>query len=138
VPGTFYLFPKAGQQPAAEQWRYETLSIVWQIRHSVVHNVGVITRSDAIKLRLLTKQAVESPRTLAPTRDDLRYLKRFLDETAERCNRRVGDRLAELLTTIHADDPGLFDPRTVANEISRSFGTALEVGGVLGVAPLPL
>ena len=44
-----------------EQWTYETLNIVWQIRHSVVHNVGVITQSDAIKLRLLTKQPVESP-----------------------------------------------------------------------------
>ena len=93
--------------------------------------MGVITQSDAIKLRLLTKQPVESPRTLAPTRDDLRYLKRFLDETAELCNRRVGERLAELLTTIHATDPGLFDPDTVANEISLTFGIALTVAGVL-------
>jgi hypothetical protein len=137
-PGTFYLFPKSGQQPALEQWRYETLSLVWQIRHSVVHNVGVITQSDAIKLRLLTKQPVESPRTLAPTRYDLRYLKRFLDETAELCNRRVAERLAELLTTIHASDPGLFDPDTVANEISRTFGIALTVAGVLGAVPPPV
>jgi hypothetical protein len=137
-PGTFYLFPKSGQQPVVEQWRYETLSIVWQSRHSVVHNVGVITQSDAIKLRLLTKQPVQSPRTLAPTRDDLRYLKRFLDETAELCNRRVAERLAELLTTIHASDPGLFDPGTVANELSHTFGIALTVAGVLGVVPPPV
>jgi len=138
MPGTFYLFPKANQQPDGERWRHETLSIVWQIRHSVVHNVGIITRSDAIKLRLLTKQAVESPRVLAPTRDDLRYLKRFLDETAELCNRRVGERLAELLTVVHAGDPGLFDAAVVANEISRTFGLPLTVDGELGSVPSSL
>ncbi len=61
LPGTFYLFPKQSQQPAAERWRFETLSIVWQLRHSVVHNVGVITQSDAVKLRLLTKRPVDAP-----------------------------------------------------------------------------
>src|SRR5207244_10394408 len=46
--GRFYLFPRQGQQPAAECWRFETMSLVWQLRHTVVHNVGVITQSDAI------------------------------------------------------------------------------------------
>jgi len=134
-PGTFYLFPKKGQQqPVEEQWRYETLSIVWQIRHSVVHNVGVITQSDAIKLRLLTKQQIESPRILAPTRDDLKCLKRFLDETAEICNRRVGERLAQLLTSIHTSNPGLFNPQYAPTRISRTFETALAVPGVTGLA----
>src|SRR5437763_834935 len=31
-PGNFYLFPKS-QQPVAEQWRYEPMSVVWQLRH---------------------------------------------------------------------------------------------------------
>ena len=76
----FYLFPKQNQQPAAEVWRYEPMSVVWQLRHSAVHNVGVITQSDGVKLRLLAREAVHAPRLLAPTRDDIRYLKRFLDE----------------------------------------------------------
>ncbi|MFW5693402.1 MAG: hypothetical protein ACOCWL_04215, partial [Thermoguttaceae bacterium] len=37
-PGTFYLLPKRSQQPPAERGRYETLSIVWQLRHTLVHN----------------------------------------------------------------------------------------------------
>ncbi len=68
-----------------------------------MQNVGVVTRSDAIKLRLLVRAPVTPLRVRAPTRDDLRYLKRFLDETAERSNARIGQRLADLLTTLHAD-----------------------------------
>lgn len=103
--GNFYLFPKGGQSPEAERWRFEPMSIVWQLRHTAVHNVGVITQSDAIKLRALAREPVESPRLLAPTRQDLTYLKRFLDETAVACNTRIGTRLAELLTVLHAQAP---------------------------------
>src|SRR5262249_1513891 len=97
--GAFTLFPK---QSAAEREGYETLGLVWQLRHTVVHNVGVITRSDAIKLRLLAKESVQHDRLLRPTYNDLRYLKRYLDETAEASNRRIAVRMAELLSTIHA------------------------------------
>jgi hypothetical protein len=128
-PGDFQLFRRT---PRSEEERYNTLRLIWQLRHSVVHNVGVITQSDAIKLRLMAKQAVSSPRVLRPTRDDLRYLKRFLDEVAELSNKRVGTRLAELLTQIHADDPTLFDAHVVANELARLFGFKLSVAGVNG------
>lgn len=56
-PGTVFAFPKL---PAAERERYETLGILWQLRHTIVHNVGVVTQSDAIKLRLLVRGAVPS------------------------------------------------------------------------------
>ncbi|QEH36061.1 hypothetical protein OJF2_46190 [Aquisphaera giovannonii] len=79
-PGKFHLFAK---QPAAELERFETLSVIWQLRHTIVHNVGVITQSDAIKLRLLVRGPVPREKILAPSRDDILYLKRFLDETAE-------------------------------------------------------
>lgn len=130
--GSFHLFPKQNQQPAAERGRYETLSIVWQLRHTVVHNVGVITQSDALKLRLLVKEPVESPRLLTPTEIDLRYLKRFLDETAIRSNARIGERLAELLSAIHAGNPVLFTPQEMADRVSQTFGTALTVAGAIG------
>jgi hypothetical protein len=59
-PGEFYVFPKEGnQQPAAERWRFEIMSLVWQLRHTAVHNVGVITRSDAVKLQILSKSVVD-------------------------------------------------------------------------------
>jgi hypothetical protein len=73
---------------------------------------------------------------LAPTRDDIRYLKRFLDETAERSNRRIGERLADLLTAIHAGDPSLFVPQEMADAVTRMFGFVSTVAGAVGVLPL--
>jgi len=135
--GNFYLFPKQTQQPATERGRFETLSLVWQIRHTFVHNVGVITLSDAVKLRLCARETVESPRVLAPTRDDLRYLKRFLDETAKVCNQRVGDRLAELLTLMHGQYPALMVPQEMADRVSRIFRLPLTVATAVGTVPSP-
>lgn len=132
-PGNFYLFPKAGQQPKDERWRFEVLGLVWQLRHTIVHNVGVITKSDAVKLRLWTRESVQAPMGLYPTRDDLRYVKRFLDETADLCNRRIGERLAELLTTMLNESPKLFDAQEEANGLSTAFGIVLSVGGRTGV-----
>lgn len=133
--GQFYLFPKQGQQPVAEQWRFESLQVVWQIRHTAVHNVGVITKSDAVKLRQWAKELVQGDRILAPTRDDLRYLKRFLDETANICNRRIGERLALLLTSIGAPTATLFDPQLMADRLASIFRLPLQVSGATGVVP---
>ena len=130
--GNFLLFPK---QPPVEGERYDTLSIVWQLRHTIVHNVGLITQSDAIKLRLLVRAAVPPMRVISPARDDIRYLKRFLDETAERSNRRIGARLAELLTEIHAGDPSLFVPQGTADAVTQIFGFVLTVAGAAGTLP---
>jgi hypothetical protein len=59
----------------------------------------------------------------------------FLDETAEDCNRRIGTRLADLLTTIHADAPALVTPTETANRITELFRHVLTVGGVRGTLP---
>jgi hypothetical protein len=115
------------QQPADERERYDTLQLVWQLRHTVVHNVGVVTQSDAVRLRVLSKQPVDPLRVIAPTRDDIRYLLRFLDETAVRCNARVAERLAEVLTRIHANDPTLFDPGERAGHLATQFRQTVTV-----------
>jgi hypothetical protein len=74
--GDFYVFPKSGsQQPVAQQWRHPFVSIVWQLRHTAVHNVGIITKRDAIKLRVLAKVKADAPRVLAPAKNDLRWLR---------------------------------------------------------------
>ena len=133
--GQFYLFPKPNQQPIAEQWRYETMSIVWQLRHSAVHNVGVVTQSDAVRLRLLAREPVEGPRLLSPSQNDLIYLKRFLDETASACNDRVGVRLAELLTILHAETPSLFGAQGMADSVTECFRIPVQIAGTSGVMP---
>lgn len=133
---SFDLFPKANQQPEAERWRFEPMNLVWQIRHTAVHNVGVITQSDGVRLRLLVREPVAAPRLLAPTRADLGYLKQFLDDTAASCNRRIGERLADLLTTIHTATPGVFTPQARADRLAATFRLPLVVAGATGVVPV--
>ena len=81
----------------------------------------------------LLKQPVHANRRLAPSSDDLRYVKRFLWETAFRTNQRVGKRLAELMEWLHVADPAIFDAQAVANQISQRFGFAVTVNGRVGV-----
>jgi hypothetical protein len=135
--GAFFLFPKKGQKPDAGQWRYSVMKLVWQMRHTCVHNVGVITQSDAVKMRVLAKRPVDAPRMLVPSRSDLRWLKRFLDDTAEDCNKRIGQRLAELLTKIRAETPALVEPQQMADRLSSIFRLPLQVDTALGVVPPP-
>jgi hypothetical protein len=128
-----FLFPQSNQQPAAERDRAATLAILWQIRHNLAHNVGVITHSDAMKFRVLIGGAVAAGRRLFPSMNDLRYVKRFLIETAAATNRRVGTRLAHLLTKFHAADLALFDAQARANEVSEHFAFSLTINGHVGI-----
>lgn len=127
--GNFYVFPLATQHPEALRNRYDLASLIWQLRHTIVHNMGVITSSDARKFRLLIKRNVESPRLLSPSKGDVWYVKLFLDETVEVINREVGSRLATLLTTLHNADPSLFAPAEKAQALADLFGTTSEVAG---------
>ena len=52
-------------------------------------------------------------------------------------NDRVGVRLAEVLTALHADDPTLFAPQATADELSATFTIPLTVAGVIGTVPPP-
>jgi hypothetical protein len=131
----FYLFPKQTQIPAAQQSRFDLMNLVWQIRHTGVHNVGVITQSDAVRLRQWAREPVTAQRLLTPTRSDLNYLKRFLDETADDCNQRIGERLAQLLTSILPNAPVPVGPQELANRVSAIFRRGLPVGGATGVVP---
>lgn len=125
-PSPFHVFA-----PDSDEFRL--MSIVWQLRHTLVHNVGVITRSDAAKLRVLARKTLPSPRVLKPTWDDVRFLRDYLDERARDINRRVGTQLAVVLTSLHATDPSLFDARAEADALSAEFGIPLVVAEATGV-----
>ncbi len=127
------LFPEENQSPPGERDRARTLSILWQVRHTITHNVGVITGSDAGKLKMLVKADVESSRILNPGNHDIIYVKRFLSETAQAVNVRVGNRLAQVLTILHADNPALFDSLDKANSISKELGFPVTIDSSLGV-----
>jgi hypothetical protein len=126
------LFPLSGAKTANRD-RAETLSLLWQVRHTLAHNVGVMTGSDVAKLRILSKQNIAANRLLEPTADDLRSVKRFLSETATWMNATVGTLLASALTIIHHQDPALFAVQQVANDASQRFGYSVTVDGAAGV-----
>ena len=119
--------------PNSDEFRL--MSIIWQLRHTLVHNVGVITRSDAAKLRVLARKALPSPSMLEPTWNDVRFLRVYLDQRARDINERVGKRLAVVLTSLHAVNPALFIPQMEADELSAEFAMPLVVAGMTGVVP---
>jgi hypothetical protein len=128
-----FLFPQTNQNPVAERPRAATLAILWQIRHNLAHNIGVITQSDAMKFRVLIGGVVNADRQLFPSDNDLKYAKRFLSETASRTNERVGLRLAHLLHGFHLADPTLFNAQARASEVSQRFTFSVTINGQVGV-----
>jgi len=129
--GQFYLFPKKGQGPVDERFRREPLDVIWQLRHTIVHNLGVITKSDAVKFRLLARTSVEADKVISPTLDDVRHVKDFLNVTAEKVNQRVAKRLAQLLSALHQEDTLLFDAAAKADELVEQFQVPLTVAAEL-------
>lgn len=127
--GDFYVFPRAGQQPKQLRDKYELMSVIWQLRHSIVHNCGVLTTSDAHKLRVLCKSIVVGDRHFSPTHGDVWYVKLFLDETAENINAEVTCKLADLLTSLYSSDPTLFDPDSKVKQVAEIFGVTSTVAG---------
>lgn len=128
------LFPQKNQEPAAERDNAATLAILWQIRHNLAHNVGVLTHADSMKFRVLVGGPVTPDTRLSPTVEDIRFVKRSLSELASGTNARVGNRIAQLLTGFHKADGTLFDAQTKANEVSQRFAFSVIVNGQAGVA----
>lgn len=133
-PGSFNLF---GQTSGPDGWRRGTTDTLFQLRHVIAHNISVLTRSDAAKLRLLVKAPVDAPKMLAPTEQDVRSAKRFLDDTVRWANARIADRLAELLTTIYADHPGAFAAQERADQVTHQFDHVVTIAGSQGVPRSP-
>lgn len=131
--GHFNFFPNQKNDP--DFWRRETMEILWQLRHSIVHNVGVITRSDAAKLRLLRRATVDAPKVLSLTNGDVWYVKLFLDDLAGWSNGRVAQELAGLLTSLHQDDPTLFVPAERATALASVMKVQVTVAGVTASPP---
>lgn len=128
--GNFKIF---GQPNGPDAWRANTADTLFQLRHVITHNISVITRSDAAKLRLLVKGNVDAPRILSPTESDVRSAKRFLDDTVSLVNHRVAHRLAELLTKIYGDNPSAFVPHERADLVTDQFSLVVTVAGAVGV-----
>lgn len=129
---SFKLLPEPDQRKDPDQWRRVAIDILWQLRHSIAHNSGVITRSDAAKLRLLRRGAVDGHKVLQLTNGDVWYVKLFLDDLASWVNARVAARLADVLTALHADDNTLFVPSEVADQLAQIFRETISLAGAAG------
>ena len=125
------LLPTSDKVKDPDYWRRTSLGILFQLRHTIAHNVGLVTRSDGLKFRRLTKREVAAPRMLAPTNGDVWYAKVFLDETVLWLNGRICERLSVLLAQIHDDDPGVLDLNAVTSQIASAFRRVVTIGGVI-------
>ena len=123
---------RAKSNPDFEKKEAESVAVPWQIRHTIVHNTGILTASDAIKLTLLLGQPIDADRVLTPSRQDFRYAKRLLVRCAKRINGVVGTRLAHVLTEIHSRSPQLFEAQHEANAVSQAFQLPITVADRAG------
>lgn len=105
------------------------MSLVFQLRNAAVHNAGVVTESDAAKLRILARRAVAAPRLLVPTRMDVYSVKLFLDESAELINDEIAKRLVTLLDAIRVGDPA-YDVTAQGKKLAVAFQQQVTLGGV--------
>lgn len=129
---SFKLLPDPDQGKDPDYWRRVSLDILWQLRHSITHNSGVITRSDAAKLRLLRRSPVQGHKVLQLTNGDVWYVKLFLEDLAAWTNAKIAARLAQVLTTIHADDSTLFAPTEIADRLAQIFREPISLAGAAG------
>ena len=72
-------------------------------------------------------------RVLRITKRDIVYTKKFLFESSQAVNERVGKRLESILDGLHRDNPALFDPQEMADRVSRQLGFSITVNGSVGV-----
>lgn len=128
----WHIFP-TDKQVTGEGWRSETLDVIWQLRHTIVHNAGVITQSDGAKFRLLTQAKVNAPVVLWPEKSDVQNVKMFLDDTADVVNQRVVGRIGNLLTILLQNDRALFEPGTKAQELADLFRHPVTIDAVTAI-----
>jgi hypothetical protein len=99
----------------------QTLRIIFQLRHTIAHNVGILTRSDASKLERLLNRRLSSPRELDIDRKHVFYLQQFLAALADELNKVIADRLGLVLTEFHTVSSHLIDPSAKAQELASTF-----------------
>ncbi len=129
-----FLFPSPKQQPQARRRFHAPLQLVWQLRHVLVHNAGVISPSDAVKLRVLANQPVDGMRRLRPTKDEVFQVKLLLDDAVAIVNTAVRDRLQVVLAGVCTKTPTV---TPIPHEVQR-WANAFDLPfTVLGASATP-
>lgn len=129
--GEFFVFPMTKQQggTADDVVRSQLIPAVFQLRHTLVHNLGVVTESDATKLRQVLKSTIDGGKVLMPSSKNVRQIKRLLDESAKSITQRMALCLASLLSTLHQENHLSIDPASKAQDLASIFRVAVVVCG---------
>jgi hypothetical protein len=128
--GSFYVFPMTMQQGTqVAVSRSQLIPAVFQLRHTLVHNLGVITESDATKLRRILQSPIEGNKVLRPSSWNVLQVKKILDEAAKDINGRMAIRLAGLLEKMHQENYLTINPALKAQELVRVFGVPVTMCG---------
>jgi hypothetical protein len=109
--------------------RSQLISAVFQLRHRLVHNLGVVTESDATKLRQILQAPINGKKVLSPSSKNVKQVKSLLDETARQINERMSLRLSELLSTLQQGNYLSIDPASKAKSLATLFGVSVTVSG---------
>lgn len=106
-----------------------TLKVMFQIRHTIAHNLGTLTRSDAGKLQRLLGERVDSPKELDIESKHVLYLRQFLSPLAKEINLAVADRLGKVLTQFQNTFPSLIDHVARSKALSNLFQVSFTIAG---------
>ena len=106
-----------------------TLKVAFQIRHSIAHNLGTLTRSDGGKLQRILGRRIDSPKELDIDRKHVFYLQQFLSPMASEINQAVADRLGLVLTQFHSTSPSLIDAPERCQELAKLFLVPFTIAG---------
>ncbi len=107
----------------------KTIRVMFQLRHTIAHNLGSLTRTDAGKLQRLLGQHRVGPKELDIDRKHVFYLQQFLSPLAVEINRSVAIRLGQNLTEFHGISPALIDHIDRSKALAKLFNSRFIISG---------
>lgn len=121
--GQFHLLGKsatdATDSPRREQ---STIDFLFQVRHTIAHNCGLLTRSDAASLSKHHPQPLEAPGYLEPQTRHLIYARYFLQPLVTDCDDAVFKELNRCLRWHLAENPAAqFDADKAKARVKSAF-----------------
>lgn len=127
-PHEFKLFDVDLKSPSL-RGEIKSLKVMFQVRHTIAHNLGTLTRSDAGKLQRILGQRIDSPKELDIDRKHVYYLQQFLSPLATEINQLIADRLGQVLTQFQSTSPSLIDHLGRSKALAKLFQVSFTIAG---------
>lgn len=118
-----YTFGSAG---ADLKKSIRALETIFQIRHTLSHNQGYVTTSDAAKFKMRGR-SIESLQVIDPSKDKLGYaIRKFLLKEAEEFTAWLVDATSDYLKS-RVSDCGAILQKSILNRIEGEIGTSAKL-----------